>query len=300
MEDIVVKYRNWHNSQPPRPTKLQIPGWAGKDRRHGNGSEPQPWHCPPFVDASTYAHELVYPYKSECRVKRISGEVVFEMDFSNEDWMLAENRQTISGNQPKKKTPPMMSFAPGHYGMSSGLDLEPPEGYVIRTEPHPRFYTDDTGTVPCMLAGHIQRWWSRIFFVVFKSPREGEEHIFRHGDPYGQLLFVPQKNSVIFDPFTEEEARVREMRDKRLSDHSKKIANHSWNDNKMLAFDDKYKVLSSAYNKGGYENMDELVVSKIASPEPPIKTKIPKRLFFLKGEALQDKKKQEIKETPDT
>lgn len=279
MDDIVVKYRTWHTNQPPRPIKLQIPGWAGKDRSHGNGSEPQPWHCPPFVDGSTYGHELIYPYKSECLVKRMNGQIVFEGDFSGEDWTVGENGDLLSGDQPKKITPPMMSFAPTHYGMSSGLDLEPPEGYVIRTEPHPRFYTDDTGTVPCMLAGHIQRWWSRIFFVVFKAPHEGETHVFRPGDPYGQLIFVPQKNAVIFEQFTEEECKMREMREKRLSDHPRKIASHSWNDHKMLTFDDKYKVLSSAYAKGGYEKMDNVVLERINRESPAIKTKIPKRLF---------------------
>lgn len=279
MRDIVVKYRTWHTHLPPSPIRLQIPGWAGKDRRHGNGSEPQPWHCPPFVEGSTYGHELVYPYKSECVVKRVNGQLIFEGDFSDEDWILGENGETISGDQPKKTSAPMMSFAPGHYGMSSGLDMEPPEGYVIRTEPHPRFYTDDTGTVPCMLAGHIQRWWSRIFFVVFKAPREGEIHVFRPGEPYGQVLFVPQKNPVTLEPFAPEECRIRETREKRISEHAKKIANHSWNDNKMLAFDDKYKVLSSAYAKGGYDNMDETITEKISRPPPPIKTKIPKRLF---------------------
>ena len=279
MEDIVVKYRTWQQSPPPHPIRLQIPGWAGKNRSHGNGSEPQPWHCPPFVDGSTYGHELVYPYKSECIVKRARGQIVFEGDFSDEDWIISETGALLAGDQPKKKTPPMMSFAPSHYGMSSGLDLEPPEGYVIRTEPHPRFYTDDTGTVPCMLAGHIQRWWSRIFFVVFKAPREGEVHVFRHGDPYGQLLFVPQKNPAVFRQFSEEEVKDRELREKRVSDHAKKIASHSWSDNKMLTFDDKYKVLSSAYAKGGYEHMDQVVLDRAARPDPCIKTKIPKRLL---------------------
>lgn len=282
MEDIVVKYRTWHTSLPPRPIKLQIPGWSGDDRRHGNGVRPQPWHCPPFVDGSTYGHELIYPYKSECRVKRVDGQIIFEGDFSEEDWMISESGELVSGDRPKKTTPPMMSFAPGHYGMSSGMDLEPPEGYVIRTEPHPRFYTDETGTVPCMLAGHIQRWWSRIFFVVFKAPKEGETQIFRPGDPYGQLLFVPQRNQTKFEQFSPEESRIRELREKRISDHGSKIANHSWRDHKMLTFDDKYKVLSSAYSKGGYENLDAAIDEKISRPPPQIKTKIPKRLLTSK------------------
>ncbi len=271
---MIVKYRNFYQNQPPRPIKLEIPGWAGENRNHESGGKPQPWHCPPFVDGSTYGHELVYPHKNECFVKRINGQIIFEGD----------NKNTI--------IPPMMNFSPDHYGMSSDLDLEPPEGYVIRTEPHPRFYTDNTGTVPCMLAGHIQRWWSRIFFVVFKSPREGEVQIFRPGEPYGQLLFVPQKNNVEFQPFSEQERQTREIREKKISDHGRKICSHSWLDHRMLTFDDKYKVLSSAYNKGGYEKVDNLIGEKI-SESAKIKTKIPKRLFLthpLKQVGFLDKK----------
>lgn len=290
MECIIVKYRKWHRGVPPCPIKLQIPGWAGADRSHENGAIPQPWHCPPFVEGSTYGHELIYPYKSECRVKRINGEVIFEGDFSNEDWLIGEDGKNIVGDQPRRKTPPMMLFASGHFGMSSSLDLEPPEGYVIRTEPHPRFYTDESGTAPCLIAGHIQRWWSRIFFVVFKAPKEGEVIIFREGEPYGQVLFVPQKNNVQIQEFTEEEKQLRQLRDLKISDYSKKIANHSWIDNKGFNFDDKYKVLSGAYSKGGYSSIDKLIETKINSKPKDLKTKIRNRYFAIKNETHTGKK----------
>ena len=282
MKEILVKYRTWHLGTAPRPTRLQMPGWAGQNRDHGNGATPQPWHCPPFVDASTYGHELVYPFKSESTVRRINGDLIFDGDFSDEQWSINEAGMSVSGEEPKKRTPPMMSFAPGHYGMSSALDIEPPEGYVLRTEPHPRFFTDETGTVPCLLSGHIQRWWSRIFFVVFKAPREGEVHIFRPGEPYGQVLFLPQKNNVQFIPFSEEEAKERETRDRRIGEHGQRIAKHVWVDNKSQTFDDKYKVLSGVYARGGYESVDEHISKSMSWKKTEIKTKIPKRLFSAK------------------
>lgn len=282
MNDILVKYRTWYRGQAPSPIKLEIPGWAGHDKDHNNGAIPQPWHCPPFVEGSTYGHELIYPFKSECIVKTINGQIVFEGDFSNEDWNLNENGKTIEGDQAKMSSAPMMSFAPSHYGMSSSLDMEPPEGYVLRTEPHPRFYTDTTGTVPCMLAGHIQRWWSRIFFVVFKAPREGEMHIFKPGDPYGQVLFLPQKNNVRFQPFSPEEVAERESRERRIGEYGHKIATHVWKDHKYCTFDNKYKVLNSAYIKGGYDCVDETIMSKASRQSVKIKTKLPKRFFVKK------------------
>lgn len=279
MEELIVKYRGLNADSAPCPIRLHIPGWAGKDKSHGDGSEAQPWHCPPFVEGSTYGHELVYPYNSECHVRRAGGRVVFEGDFSNEGWFIGENGQFVTGDEERKKTPPMMSFAEGHYGMSGSYDIEPPEGYVLRTEPHPRFYTDTTGTVPCLVPGHIQRWWSRIFFVVFKAPREGEVHIFRRGEPYGQILIMPQKNPVRFVPFDEKEKASREIRDKRIGDYGSNIASRKWMDRAGLSFDDKYRVLGSAYSKGGYENLDHTIKSKIHSATKEIKTKLPRRLF---------------------
>jgi hypothetical protein len=116
--------------------------------------------------------------------------------------------------------------------------------------------------------------------VVFKAPREGEVHVFRHGEPYGQVIFVPQKNNVRFEHFTPEERREREIREKRISDHGGKIANRSWRDNRMLTFDDKYKVLASAYAKEGYDGVDSTIMDKISAPGPSIKTRIPKRLLI--------------------
>ena len=68
MTAIDVRWRTNHKGIPPRPIKLEIPGWSGRDLRHDDGATPQPWHCPPFVDGSTYGLELVYPFDAECAV----------------------------------------------------------------------------------------------------------------------------------------------------------------------------------------------------------------------------------------
>lgn len=59
------------------------------------------------------------------------------------------------------------------------LDLKVGKDWAVRTEPHPRFYTDTTGTVPIAVPALLRtEWWPMISFVVFKSPAEGETHIF--------------------------------------------------------------------------------------------------------------------------
>ncbi|HYH79409.1 MAG TPA: hypothetical protein VEX86_06420, partial [Longimicrobium sp.] len=164
---IELGYRAWNQAQPPRRIKLSIPGWAGDDVPAADGARPQPWHCRPFVDAASYGVELVYGFETECRVNRdAGGEIHFDGDFSGEIARAKEAGQEFAI--------PFGTFAPHHYGMTSALDVMPPPGHVLRIEPHPRFFTDTTGTVAAAVPGHIERFWPRMFFVVFKSPAPGE------------------------------------------------------------------------------------------------------------------------------
>jgi len=256
-EEIEIKYRKYFLASAPRPTKLKIPGWAGTDKKHCDGASAQPWHCLPFVEGATYGYEYLYPFESECHVKKINGKLCFEGDFSQEPWTMGEDGSPISPTNPKKSTPPMMAFAQNHYGMTSLIDLEPPEGYVIRTEPHPRFYTDTTGNCPIMIVGHLQRWWSHVFFVVFKSPKEGEVHIFKKGDPCGQFIFVKNNLKCNFIEMNYEEKRKREVRQQELS--CPDIAKKKWKSDSGYSFNDKYKVLSSAYLKEGDEGIEDII-----------------------------------------
>ncbi|MHA2043428.1 MAG: hypothetical protein ACW99G_01465 [Candidatus Thorarchaeota archaeon] len=213
---------------------------------HSDGDKPQPWHCQPFIDGSTYGLEVIYPHKYECAVKRINGEVVFDGDFS-------EDRCVNSYLKEK----PFSSFAPNHYGCTSGLDIKPPDGYCVRIEPHPRFYTDNTNTVPIAVAGHLSGWWSRIFFIAFKSPLEGESHIFREGDPIAQMIFVPKKVSYDIRLMTKEETTKRADREKILSKCGVEASKHIWTDHIGHKFDDKYKVLTSIYAQEGEAGIDK-------------------------------------------
>ena len=77
MENIKLKYRSLFKGLSPKPIKLEIPGWAGEQNKHTNGDKPQPWHCPPFIEAATYGLELCYPFETECRVKN----TIFQFNF---------------------------------------------------------------------------------------------------------------------------------------------------------------------------------------------------------------------------
>lgn len=243
IESLEVKYRSWYKGIPPKAIKLQIPGWAGDSHGHADGDKPQPWHCPPFVEGSTYGLELIYPFDTEVHVTN-AGKIVFHGDFSSEQEGACMDF-------------PFKIFAPGHFGFTSSLDLEPPPGYAIRLESHPRLYTDTTETVPMVVPGHLQgEWWPKVFFVVFKAPAPHQTYIFRKGEPYGQILIVPKKVSYDVIEMTAEEKQKRFKLDDKISKHGKRISKHSFVDDTGQDFNDKYKVVRKAFNKGGMDAVD--------------------------------------------
>lgn len=248
---LEIKYRTWYKGMAPNPIKLKIPGWAGDPNKHQNGDKPQPWHCLPFIEGSTYGLELCYPFDSECRVSMIDNEIKFDGDFSQE-----------TTNCPHVSFPPFLAFAPGHFGTTSALDIKVPEGYVLRTEPHPRFYTDTTNTVPCCIPGHLQaEWWPKFFFVVFKNPMPGQTIIFRKNEPYCQILIIPKKISYDIKEMNKTECDKRGLIDEKINKLKKYIAKNDWHDNKGHNFDDKYKILSSIFSKDGQEGLEKFLDS---------------------------------------
>jgi hypothetical protein len=262
MEKIKLKYRTWAKGKPPRPIRLTIPGWGGDSNRHDNGAEAQPWHCTPFVEGSCYGLELIYPFDAECVVRTdTDGKVHFEGHFDGEE---------TTPQKPGK--PPFGLFAPGHYGMTSCLDLLPPEGHVFRLEPHPRFYTDRTGEVPIVVPGHIQRFWPKIFFVVFKTPWPGQRHVFRKDEPYGQILILPQKVAYDVQPMSAAETFRRERLDANINRVAPYVRRNKWTAASGDSFDDKYKQLARIYSKTGDEGFHDAVrqmASKLATPKRP-------------------------------
>src|SRR5947207_12525839 len=120
MQNLNIKYATYVNAPPPRPIRIEVGGWSGPAEKMVDGSEPQPWHCLPFVEGSTYGLELVYPYEAECHVVGANGTIRFEWDFAKEPGGV------LTGGE-------FRAFAPvdasKYYVFSTRLDLVPPPGY---------------------------------------------------------------------------------------------------------------------------------------------------------------------------
>jgi tetratricopeptide (TPR) repeat protein len=247
VERIHLKYRTAHSGRPPQPIRLEIPGWAGDASKMQSGNVPQPWHCNPFVEGSTYGLELIYPYDSECHIVNEGGEVRIEWDY------VRDRVAGASGGE-------FVRFAPKHYLFNTHLDLQAPADHVLRFEPHPRFFTDESGTVPCPIIGNLQtQWWPKLFFVAFKAPLPGQRHIFRKGEAYAQIIVVPRRVSYEIEPMTAEEARKRSDLEATMVNAQLHIAEHGWHDNTGYEFNDKYKVLSRVFHMQGAAAVGEAI-----------------------------------------
>jgi hypothetical protein len=231
-----VKYRVVNPNLQPRRTKLEMPGWAGERAPRADGSHEQAWHCLPFTEGAQYGIEIFYPHDNELRVTRTDGKLTFDGDF---------------GPKPDDSDlmwPPFRSFGRDYYTYQLLLDLKVGKDWAVRTEPHPRFYTDTTGTVPVAVPALLRtEWWPMISFIVFKSPREGEVHIFRPGEPMLQILVLPATCDINLVPMDEEEAAEREVRGRRIhATRDTLAADSTWTSDTDTVFDGTYRYLLRA------------------------------------------------------
>jgi len=127
------------------------------------------------------------------------------------------------------------------------LDINPGEGWAIRTEPHPRFYTDPTDTVPIAVPALVRNWWPMMFFTVFKAPAEGRTHIFRPNEPFAQIIVIPEEADFELEPMGEEESAERELQARRIYQSRPKLsAGTEWTSSTDTVFDGTYRHLHRA------------------------------------------------------
>lgn len=247
---MIIKYRSHVLDAKIQPIKLQMPGWSGIDKSKKSGSQAQPWHCTPFVEASTYGFELLYPYKSDLVVTNNNGKAEFDCDWSKDKLVFEQIGSCPVGN-----------FANGHYGISSLLDIEVPEGHILRIEPHPKYFTDHTNETPCPVPGHLQTsWWASVFFVVFKLPAKGLKHVFKYNEPYAQVLILPEKQNINVEKMNNKEANERALLSSIIKNKRFKIST-AWKDSNNNCFDDCYRNIANFAAKHGVEKTKEMIRS---------------------------------------
>jgi Tfp pilus assembly protein PilF len=249
MAKLEIKYRTIGGALPPRVPKVSFETWAGSPAlKKENGSQPQPWHCPLHVAACTHGVELLYPHETETYILNDNGKIRIEWD---------RTLDPNGANGPKNFT---LSAPPPsqNYLFATGLDLQAPPGYVLRTETHPRFYSDTTGTAPAAMAGHVQtEWWPKKLFMVFKIPFPGQRHVFRKGDAYAQVIFIPDDTCEVVQ-MTPEEDTQRTQLEESIRVAKSLIGKRVWHSAGGIEFNDHYTVLSRIYEKEGLDGVQRV------------------------------------------
>lgn len=230
-----VKYRLHGSRPPPRPIKMAVPGWAGAREPRADGSHEQPWHCAPFAESAAYGLELLYPFDEELRVTSEDGLVQLSAD-----WKEPPDEELM--------WPPFRTFGEDYYSYQIALDLEVPAGWAVRTEPHPRYFTDASNTTPLAVPALIRsEWWPMMFFCIFKAPPAGSVHIFRKDEPFISLTVLPSDPEIQLVAMSEEEAAQREMRARRLVKSRDTLATGTrWLSSTNTIFDATYRNMARA------------------------------------------------------
>jgi len=231
----LVKYRQFGDRPAPQPIKITVPGWAGAKQERADGNHEQPWHCIPFSESARYGLELVYPYDVELRATTREGRVRLDADWGEPP-------------QGMEVWPPFRTFGDDYYSYQLSLDLDVPPGYAVRTEPHPRYFTDPTYETPLAVPALIRsEWWPMIFFCIFRAPPPGVTHVFRKGEPFIAFTVLPADPDLTIEPMDEDTAAQREMRSRRLAASRDKLAEGTrWTSDTHTIFDGTYRNLARA------------------------------------------------------
>jgi hypothetical protein len=229
-----VYYRTENIGLAPRRTQLEIPGWAGDRQPRADNFHEQPWHCALFSEGAQYGIELFYPYANELIVAMEDGDLIFDGDFG-------------PCPQPGLEWPPFRNFGGNYFTYQLLLDLKVPDRYALRIEPHPRFYTDRSGECPIAVQALIRRWWPMVFFCVFKSPLEGQRHVFRPCEPFAHLLVIPEEAPFELEEMSAADAAERELQARRIHANRDSLAGKTtWVSDTQTVFDGSYRHMLRA------------------------------------------------------
>ncbi len=246
----LVKYRLINPGLQPRQTRLEIPGWAGEQQPRADGSHEQAWHCIPFTEAARAGIEVFYPYDGEVGVTTRGGVLAFEGKFGEPPL-------------PGLQWPPFRTFGRQYYTFQLLADFKVEDGFAVKAETHPRFYTDATGTTPIAVPALLRHWWPMINFVVFKSPAEGQTHVFRPGEAFMQFAIVPAESKLDLAEMAEEEAAERELQSRRIHASRETLsADTQWASSTDTVFDGTYRRILGAAKAVKLKQLDA------AAPNP--------------------------------
>jgi Flp pilus assembly protein TadD len=95
--------------------------------------------------------------------------------------------------------------------------------------------------------------------VVFKVPPPGQRHIFRKGEPFAQVIFVPRRVKYDLLPMTADEETARRLSAQRVEVARNEIGTNLWVNSDGSEQSNYYKVLSAAFSREGDDGVERVI-----------------------------------------
>jgi len=204
--------------------------------------------CKPFLDAYTYGYEILYPYLTTLEIRNENGEIKF---YPEKNW------EKDSALLKKVSSKPVGCIDKGFFGLASGMDIQVPEDFILRVEPHPSTALDDS--LAYAIPGHIEtNWWPSLLFLVFRAPKENQSIILKKNDPIAQFILLPKNNNYLIQKMTEEECLERQKINAKVNNLRKNISK-AYEDKNGNIFDSTYKKLSKLMHNYGTKNLRNIL-----------------------------------------
>ena len=93
----------------------------------------------------------------------------------------------------------------------------------------------------------VRNFWPMLFFCVFKAPAEGRTHIFRPGEPFAQVIVIPEEANFTVEPMSPDEAAERELQSRRIHASRPTLGKETeWVSSTNTVFDGTYRHLHRA------------------------------------------------------
>ena len=130
------------------------------------------------------------------------------------------------------------------------VDLKVEEGWAIRTEPHPRFYTDPTDTTPIAVPALVRRWWPMIYFWCSNRRQRGRPTFFGPASHSSKCWSCRRRRRSISFRCRRTKLAERELQARRIyQSRSTLSAGTEWKSATNTVFDGTYRHILGAASK---------------------------------------------------
>ena len=190
-----------------------------------------PHHCKPWVDGQSIGWTLSYGFFTDITIRGLPDG---KIEVDNLDRLAKEAQQPKVVDQ----------FARGHFGISSGYTFSTPNGILSLLLP-----SDHAPENLSLITGVIETdWYPRQIFLVFKSPKEGEEIHLEYQQPIAKVVLVPRHEGISAESLSPTELESLEESRNRYLKEEATTPTH-WVDADGQPFTNLYKIWSKEHRK---------------------------------------------------